>query len=167
MKKLVAILGVCALAGCAAPPAKLDMPFDEPLARQLMAPGTNTIKGSALLRQQGGGVVTCAGNEVHLIPATEYAKKRMAMIYGSRSLSRGLNFESTPAGYLELSRKTACNAQGFFTFENVADGEFFVATRVIWTVGYAPQGGNLANRVNVAGGQAKEIVLTDGCLGCN
>jgi len=152
---------VLALSGCgSAPRAKLDMPFDQARAAELMAPGTNTIKGSALLRQRGGGIVTCAGREVNLVPATEYAKKRMAMIFGSSPISSGLYFEYTPPAYFVFSRTATCNAQGFFTFDKLADGEFFVTTSVTWETSYSTQGGWLMTRFTLAGGETKEVVLT-------
>ncbi|KWT64450.1 MULTISPECIES: hypothetical protein [unclassified Variovorax] len=49
--------------------------------------------------------------------------------------------------------------QGFFTFDGLADGEFFVTTVVLWQVGYAVEGGALMGRVAVAGGESKEITL--------
>lgn len=149
------------LSGCVAPPkARLDLAFDAEHARRLMLPGTNIIRGSALLRQAGGGVVTCAGSEVFLIPATEYADRRMQMIYKGKSLSRGLTFESTPPGYFEISRATRCNAQGFFAFDRVGDGHFYVVTTVAWKAGYSIEGGALMQKVSPRDSEVLEIVLT-------
>jgi hypothetical protein len=53
-----------------------------------------------------------------------------------------------------------CDAQGFFTFDGVADGSFFVFTRVTWRVSGAIQGGSLMKRVTLSGGKKTEIVLT-------
>ncbi|MBP7370582.1 MAG: hypothetical protein KA902_04010, partial [Arenimonas sp.] len=59
------------LTGCmTAPTITLTTPFDSDYAQKMLADGTNMVKGSALIRQAGGGVVTCAGNEVLLIPNT-------------------------------------------------------------------------------------------------
>jgi hypothetical protein len=157
MLSLIAV----AIAGCAAQKVSVDTPFDAGQAADLMKPGVNTIKGSALIRQRAGTVVTCAGREVRLIPATGYAKRRMEMIYGSSTYAASVpTFEYTHPGYLALTRSTTCNAQGFFAFDRVADGDFFVATSVTWEAGYTTQGGALMHRVAVAGGEMKEIVLT-------
>lgn len=162
MSAVVMTLSAAVLVGCVAPPAPLrvDVPFNEAEARALLLPGSNTIKGSALLRQRGGGVVTCAGSTVTLVPATNYAKRRMWVLYEDREISRGGNIENTPLSFYGATRQTLCNAQGFFSFENVADGEFFVTTRVTWMAGNSPQGGGLYRRVSVQGGQTTEVVLT-------
>jgi hypothetical protein len=166
MKIAIAAALVGSLAGCAAPvrEVQLDEPFDQAATAELLRPGPNTVTGSGLIRQVGGGVVTCAGNRVTLIPATSYSRKRMAAIYGPRRFARPqdvVNFRPNPPEYQQTARVTACNAQGFFRFDNVADGEFFVVTTVIWHPGpYATEGGALYSPVAVKGGQAVEIVLT-------
>ena len=164
------ILGVATLvfAGCAVQPQTYTMQksFDEALAKTMVMAGKNTIKGSALVRQNGGGVVTCAGNEVIAIPVTQYADERMWLLYGSyqrgfRHVGMGgfVITNENPA-YRSLVLKTTCDAQGGFKFGNVADGSFYVATQVKWSVGTQPQGGALMLKVNVWKGEEKEIVLS-------
>lgn len=137
-------------------------PFDGAQAERMIAAGPNTIYGSALMRQRGGGVVTCAGSEIILVPATEYAKQRMASIFGSSNFSRtAVKFQPDVAEYKDLVRKTKCNVQGQFTFEQVADGEFFISSTVVWAVGYNAQGGNMIERVTVKNGQRKEVTLAN------
>lgn len=158
------------LSGCVAtnPPrvVVIDTPFDAALATKRLAKGANTIKGSALMRQQGGGVVTCAGRDAELIPDTPYSALRMAAIYGSAS--NGFVRVGTPhvafnpdfTEYRALRRKATCDAQGYFRFGDVADGTFFVITTVAWMAGqYSQQGGGLMLRVEVKGGETKEVVL--------
>lgn len=162
MRLLLVAAAAALLAGCAAPPrvVHLKVSFDEAHARALLAPGKNTIRGNAMMRQMGGGVVTCAGMDVHLVPATEYAKHRMAAIYGSTSFSReGVKFEPDSPAYRDAERVTKCNAQGFFTFDELADGEFFMITVVAWKAGHSVEGGMLMGRAAVAGGQTKEITM--------
>lgn len=159
-------LCVLALAGCAAPSrtVTINEPFDGAQAGVLLAGGTNTITGSALMRQVGGGVVTCAGNEVFLIPATRYAKNRLQAIYGSGKtlgiLHERLTFNPDPPEYKASMKTTRCNAQGFFRFDTVADGEFFVQTSIVWKAGtYSPQGGSLIDQITVRGGQVADITM--------
>jgi hypothetical protein len=176
LQSALIVIGSLLLSSCVTMPVnevEIRESFDRVAAAKALQPGPNTIAGSALVRQQGGGVVTCAGNTVFLIPATSYARTRMAHIYGSagwaandsgrtavRHVSQGgLSFKNEPPDYLALNRQTTCNAQGFFRFESVADGEFFVMTVVTWTVARAAQGGALVNRVTVVGGQVLEVVL--------
>jgi hypothetical protein len=43
--------------------------------------------------------------------------------------------------------------------KNIADGEYFVTTRVTWTISDIPQGGLLMQRVSVKNGETADIVL--------
>lgn len=156
--------------GCATTPATIVTlgPFDRAQAAAMLEPGTNTIRGSALIRQQGGGVVTCAGRDIALVPATQYAQQRITALYGQAQQgyypawpARGVKFANEAPEYQQLTRATVCDAQGFFKFERVADGDFFVVTAVTWQARqYVVEGGALMQRVRVAGGEMREIVLT-------
>lgn len=166
--RLAILAAVLLLAGCATAPSQpitIYAQFDAAEAAAMMAPGKNTITGSALIRQQGGGIVTCAGNPVLLIPATTYARERMAAIYGSGSIARvgsGKTFTPDPPLYTTTSRQTMCNAQGFFKFEDVADGQFFLVTRILWTAGRynTQQGGFVMGRATVSGSRTVEVTMT-------
>lgn len=176
MKKIAACALLCAaLGGCVTmganrftPPTQIAAPFDAAEAKKLMEPGKNKIVGSALMRQQGGGVVTCAGNRVTLFPALAYTEERMAHMFGSGQkgfaptvgYSGPVRFEPDPPEFTTALRESLCDAQGMFEFDAVAEGDFYVSTSVKWSVGYARQGGVLLQRVKVAGGETKKIVLT-------
>ena len=156
------------LVGCAAPRLGVTLlaPFDEQATLQQMKDGTNTIRGSALMRQQGGGVVTCAGFPAQVFPATAYAKERMRSLYlsdqGGYNPLVGMRdplFTPDPAGYREAVRKTTCDPQGSFKFEKLADGEFYVIAPVAWMAGGSRQGGMISTLVTLRGGEVKEIVL--------
>lgn len=148
------------------PEINIGSMFDRYKAMKLLEDGSNTIKGSALIRQRGGGVVTCAGNSVFLIPETPYARERMTVLYGNTvrgyrdSSYRRISFKPDIPEYHELWKTTVCDVQGYFKFENVADGNFFVVTSIVWEVDYSNQGGHLMYYVSVSGGETKEIVLT-------
>lgn len=189
MKKtaiLVVATALAFLAGCAAPPKQiaLQSEFDADEARRLLAKGNNTIKGSALMRQLNGGVVTCAGGAVSLRPATAYAHERITHLYGNAIKGVGyyrpagiygqvnypetwgnVYFTDTAPEYAELGKQTTCDAQGFFEFTDVADGAFFVITGIHWQVVISQyvrewQGGALMHKVEVKGGETKKVVLS-------
>lgn len=167
MKNLLLILVIVGtLAGCAAPQrptVAINSPFDIAQAQMLVKDGTNTIRGNGFLRQRGGGVVTCAGSEVVLVPATYYARERIAYLYGTGGMNRQrLNpvFVPDPPEYRTITKKTRCDAQGNFTFERVADGDFFVTTGVHWQVGGANQGGPIMSRARVSGGESISLVIS-------
>lgn len=159
---LAASLGACSTVG---PPRQIQSPFNEAEALAMMKPGPNTITGSALLRKVSGDVVTCAGTPVVLFPATEYARERYFITFGDNGF-RGIyspqpNF-TNPPGFMTHSRKATCNAQGFFRFDNLADGEYIITTTVSWgTPPYGvPTGGHLGTRAEVNGGRTVEVTLT-------
>jgi hypothetical protein len=148
----------------AAPVVRIQAPFDSLQAKQLLAPGRNAIQGSALLRQRGGGVVTCAGTPVLLIPATAYARERLAAYYTSTEDGHLLGdapiVEPNYPAFSQLQRRTTCDPQGHFSFTKLADGEFFVLAVVDWQVGGINQGSSMIQRVALKGGESKEVVLT-------
>jgi len=162
---VLAVIALSTLSACGMD-VVTTVPFDEKAAAFINTQGRNTIEGQAFMRQAGGGVVTCAGEEVSLIPRTEYAIQRITQIYGNDTKGRttslgGARGEGSPA-YTQMRRNTVCDAQGNFSFRNVANGTYYVTTRVVWNVGnsWIPEGGNLMQRVTVAGGQAQRLVLS-------
>jgi len=164
MKKIAPILLLMLLTACVAPRpvVNISAPFDAALTQSMLVQGKNTINGSALIKRQDGIAVTCAGAEVSLVPVTGYSTERMRAIYNSDQRGYGRinpNFVPDVPEYRALIRNTTCNAQGFFTFKDVADGDFYVTTVIGWKVGANVQGGALMQRVKVTGGQSTEIVL--------
>lgn len=167
--RMIVVGGAMALvlAGCASPAPKavqLSSRFDAARAQELIRPGVNIVSGSALIRQKGGGVVTCAGLPVLLIPDTTYARERMTNLYGNAQ--RGFNpyhhalkFIPDDPAYTKSMKQTLCDAQGKFSFDDVADGSFFVASTIVWNVG-GPQGGSVMQAVSVSGGEVKQVVLS-------
>lgn len=170
--KVLVALPLFLLAGCAVPPKppiSLQNTFDVEQAKALLLKGTNTVKGSALIRQRNGGVVTCAGYTVWLTPYTAYAAERIKHFYGNHSKGY-VNFTDMPTfvtthpQYFSLGKEAKCNAQGFFEFKDIADGDFFVTAEVSWQVPINQyrsewQGGFLMQQVTVGGGEIKELVL--------
>lgn len=162
------------LAGCAAPPQSLTVNlssrFDVNEALAALEPGNSQIRGSALLRQQGGGIVTCAGLHVGLIPVTAHATERIQAIYGSPQggyrpiQSVRIQFQPDEALYRSAQKAVRCDAQGFFRFDNLREGEYYVLTAITWGAasqyGQVPQGGALSQRVYLRAGESKDIVLT-------
>lgn len=149
--------------------------YSEEEFKRLNAPtGYNAITGSALIRQNNGGIQTCAGYEVALIPATAYSSERINWIYGNtekgykpHSPNEVIIFTPEAPGYSNTARRTICNPQGAFTFEKINDGEYFVTTTITWIImnGIIPSnhvysGGSLFQRVKLSGKNKVEIVLS-------
>ena len=163
MYKKLLILFVIFLTGCLTP-IQITSMHDFENAHKMLD-GNNTIKGSALIRQLGGGVVTCAGNEVSLMPVEPMFNELISKIYGNsikgyKRIHPKVTFASNQNLGQVAIKKTLCNAQGFFSFENIGDGEFFVETSIRWGTEIIPEGGVMFVRVSVKDGQEIDIVLT-------
>lgn len=177
--KVVYVVAVAALvlSGCAIMQPKVVThniagKFDAAYAKEQISPGAGLIEGTAFLRQQGGGVVTCAGQDTYLMPVTDYAADRLWNLYGSvpssstvvsRSAyeitSTKILFSPEIPEYLTHSRATKCDAQGEFAFRDVKDGNYYVVASVIWQVrGF--EGGQMATRVKVENGKAPRLIMT-------
>ncbi|WP_148077253.1 hypothetical protein [Comamonas sp. BIGb0124] len=179
MNRLI-IVGLSALlASCAQPPRsaytpevyQISAPFDAEATRSQLETGTATVSGTAFLRQNGGGVVTCAGSPVHLFPATPYAKERIEKTYiGGPSISTPRYVQSfgnsndytvypDPPEFARLKKSTLCDAQGNFEFKNLKPGLYYLATKVEWHV-TTVQGGELLALVDVQSNDQPRLILT-------
>lgn len=154
--KALLLLGTIVLIGCApqqVPPPALP-------SAELLAPynvrGTADLKGSALLRQQGGGVVTCAGHRVMLMPDNSFSREVVNLLRQGKQITGA----ASVGQYSNAFRETICDAQGFFYFEGLAPGNWMVMTEVSWAVGYARQGGIMYMTFPVTGSDMS-IVLTN------
>ena len=124
--------------------------------------GNSKIFGSGFLRQSGGGVVSCAGNEVSLIPASSYANERLNYLFGN--LQKGYNpnryIDEASSSYLDDMRVTICDVDGKFEFNDIPSGVYYVTTRVEWMVGNSGQGGSLMQKVEIGQNESRRVVLT-------
>jgi hypothetical protein len=171
MKTLLSVLALALVIGCAPSTVRtvtLKNPFDKDQADRLLRTGKNTIKVNAFLRQAGGGVVTCAGETVYLTPATEMAKERITAIYGSvlggfRRINAlpTIKFANADTAYDEKRKSAICSSEGRVTFEKVANGDFYITTRVVWSASNIPQGGNLSKKITVSDGEVLDLVLSN------
>jgi hypothetical protein len=138
--------------------------------------GSNTVTGQAFLRQNGGGVVTCAGQSVMMLPDTLY--------FNQSNSDANQECESDEPGE-KVAIKTAqslyktsqCDAQGNFEFNKVPAGNWIIRTSVDWNVYsveairfpnrniYYPvtnkQGGNLEKKITVQDGEVNKIIITN------
>lgn len=109
-------------------------------------------------------MVTCAGQDITLVPATPYSIERLTHLYGSGETgfnnSRNYTFRPDPPEYSNLSRKTVCNSQGNFTFDKIADGEYFIVLSVNWVAGGLYQGGNLMKRIRLNDGSEQSVIIS-------
>lgn len=165
LKKLSFVAAAVALTGCMQNVVEIQTPFDPNAGTYILANGRSAISGQAFMRQAGGGVVTCAGEDVTLTPATTYQQERMRVIYGDISGgSRTTGYGDVPPppapGAERLTRTTKCDAGGNFEFRNLAAGDYYVSTTVQWMASqYSYQGGYLSTRVRLGVGEAARVIL--------
>lgn len=164
MKPYYFIIAILAISGCVGADIA-TVPFNEKEAAFINKSGKNTIIGEAFRKRNDGMVVTCAGEEVSLIPVTQYASQRISHIYGNANRGKtGTvldNAGKADAQYMAMSKSAVCDASGKFTFTGIADGSYFVTTAVIWnpTGGIIPEGGYHMTRISVRGGQKVNLIL--------
>lgn len=163
MKRVV--IFAIAVAACAAAPAApylTKTTFDPSEVAWSAGPGRNTVEGQAFLRQRGGGVVTCAGASVQLIPDSAYARERFMFIYGTATqpaASSGRRIDAPNTAFVNTFRHQSCDAQGGFRFSEIPDGNYYVVTTVQWEVAGVRQGGNVMAPVSLAGGETRQIIV--------
>jgi len=138
---------IASLMGCASGPIQLAVPFDAKEAKTMLAKGNNQISGKIHFEPDRGHVfaypntvVSCEGNEVTLIPYTDYAREWATKYYGKpvtdlayklTHRARDQKFIGYDA-FMAQTIKTSCDDSGNFAFKNVADGEYFVMAKVEW-----------------------------------
>jgi hypothetical protein len=60
---------------------------------------------------------------------------------------------------LEFSRHVACDESGKFRLEHVANGEYYIFSKVVWSAQRARYGGDLMESIEVRNGDTKAISL--------
>ena len=176
MNKIFPIILVLVLSGCATGGGYvMKNSFSTNEIDWFMAGGSTTVKGSAFLKQRGGGVVTCAGNEVTLTPVTRYSTERISFLYDStefgilqRGLPRALRGkyfkEEAPVAYGQYSKRARCDVDGKFEFQNVPQGSYYLITVVEWNTGrnmFENEGGFIMKRISVNDKELVKFVISN------
>lgn len=155
----VALLAACNSAHGPAPGGA----FDPSEAAFIKKAGKATIGGRAFLRDKTGqtNVRYAAGETVRLIPASSYARARIAHFYGGGKFAPAAaipKIEPDPQ-YVDYTRTTKADASGRFTFDHVAPGRYFLTTQLIWKPkeSLLAEGGAMYEEVIVTGGERAPI----------
>ncbi|RVT87025.1 hypothetical protein DXV76_02755 [Rhodobacteraceae bacterium CCMM004] len=163
--RTLAVLALAALAGCGGT-IEMATPFDAREVAYVTRSGAADVTGQAFFRQRGGGVVTCAGEEVALIPAgaymREFVTKGFGRVEGGTIPAIMAPQVSHPPEFAQYRRTATCDAEGDFEFRNVANGDYYVTSIVLWTVGdqIIPEGGALAKLVQIRGGRDQRVIVS-------
>ncbi len=133
----------------------MQTPFDPAELEQFKKPGSASLIGQAFLRQNGGGIVTCAGAPVVLMLDSLYVlEARLALAKGE-----AITPEVSQHLYSSILHRTTCDARGNFAFTGIVPGHYAVSTEVAWTVGNEPQGGEIEKDIIVSPGE-NNVILT-------
>ena len=178
MRNLIAVVGLL-LVGCGGfvtnvteiPSPNFDASLGDYAIRE---GGTSHIGGSGFSRQRGGGVVSCAGNTVYLMPDTDFyhwvltpaTEQTVDTSFGFDTVSgtRELHpvderLAGEPLSYVHT---TSCDIDGRFEFANIPQGSYLVATVITWSVlGSGDQGGPVVKQILVDGEESIEATLTN------
>jgi len=164
------IAAAVSVTGCTTVPATevpISAPFNKSDVVWFDGTGAGTLKGSAFLRTNGGAVKTCAGYDVQLLPYSPYAAERMRFIYGSDTSGnlfgprRAWKFTPDEPEFYKALRKTVCDANGEFEFDNLPNGDYFVIAKVTWDIGNVyDESGTMMEKVSIANGATEKVTLT-------
>lgn len=136
---------------------KVQTPFNPAEHEFAAKPGSAAVTGQAFMRRNDGIVVYAAGSRVMLLPASSYVREiydASQRIYGAAKVD---NLDPRLVQYTKL---TQANGEGRFSFAGVPDGQYLIATNVVWMAGDWQQGGDLTRFVTVANGQDVDAILT-------
>lgn len=133
--RIVVVLVLAALvAGCVTTrePVVLTTSFDPAAAAFIKATGRAKVSGQAFVRQNSGKLLRAVGTDVFLVPRTAYADERIAAIYRGRkyALWGGAQMPDADPRYGEYMRTTIASSGGSFSFDRVADGEYYVIAMI-------------------------------------
>lgn len=157
MNKKILLAFLIAQTFIISPNVQADEPDEVAFSPLYMGKGSSTLHGQAFMRQKGGGVVTCAGSSVYLVPNTPYYRRKQIEALGS-------NNYVTEGKFKDAVRETNCDARGSFTFRDLPNGNelgWNLITKVEWYVADKAQGGVLIESfIKLKEGSETEIIVT-------
>lgn len=165
---IVPVLGCALLASCG-PKARVTT-FDPAEYAPYREKGTGVVAGQAFVRTAGGRVVTAAGREVYLYPATKDAEEwYQRSVIGEEQLE-AMQEPGAREAVTSTRRKTLADADGRFTFEGLPAGDYYVTSLITWEVPVGYYGGGVAStrteryvahsKVTVRDGDVTQTIVT-------
>jgi hypothetical protein len=136
--------------------------FDPAIASYALETGATEVIGSAFARQRGGGVVSCAGNDVWLLPDEPFfawvvtpvvvrvTESALSLSGGGSSTTREWPIATRLRDTMQYARRSQCDIDGRFRFSDVPRGQYIVATVILWEVGRSQQGGAAVEAFTIA-----------------
>jgi hypothetical protein len=161
---LKAALAVCIstlpIVGCVAVPTQpVQINYTDAEFAPYRGKGDAVVYGQAFLRQEGGGVVVCAGEPVVLFPHTPSFDQVVAV---ARKHVRPIFPGTADPRFKEVARVATCDAQGNFRFAELPRARWYIYSQVKWSAGdFGQQGGDLLGEVDTSVGGEQQVLLTD------
>jgi len=146
---------------CVPPSSSAQLPaFDAGAAEFINTVGKAHISGQAFVRQTNGRLLRAIGTDVFLIPKTAYADARMSALYGSgKKLQWGTHLPPEDPLYKKYVRKTVATSGGSFSFDHVADGDYFVVAMIFQPGEFVSFQFPIMERVSVRHGESVRVVM--------
>ena len=74
---------------------------------------------------------------------------------------RAWKFIPDEPDFYKSLKKTVCNADGDFEFEDLPAGDYYIIAKVTWDIGKVfDEGGTLMKKVSIASGDTQKVTLT-------
>jgi hypothetical protein len=135
--------------------------FDTQAADYINKQGTSTIEAHAFYRDEKGKVIYAAGEHAYLIPVTQYAEQRFAQVYGKSKYiqTKYMPWDESDPQFKKYMRSTKAEANGRFSFDHVAQGDYYVATSVSWMPenSIIAKGAAIYERVTITGKESDPV----------
>lgn len=126
--RLVLGAAVLLLAGCASDDIpQVFSPYLEETFTPWVGEGRANIQGQGFYKMPSGRLISCAGNEVSLIPANGYNVESLQSIGLGKGLPENYNKRA-----FKFIRKTICDGAGRFSYQNVPTQNWIVLIHLSW-----------------------------------
>lgn len=156
--KMHAVLAALLLCGCMQRTVPVYGDTGDTDSARYREAGTASIIGQGLMREQGGGVVTCAGSTALLLPDLPPTHQGLNAMYS------GYDPNWSGEKWANGRRSTTCDTQGNFEFNQLPAANWYVLVTVVWEVAGVSQRGTLAAPAATQAGQQLRVLLTDANL---
>ncbi|MCA0401127.1 MAG: hypothetical protein LCH38_09955 [Proteobacteria bacterium] len=101
--------------------------FSAPDHKAWSGKGDGSISGEGFLRRPNGLLARCSGSYVYLLPDSAYFREIVAVYRRGDRIAPGANLDGI---HDSVVRKTQCDMQGRFTFDDLPAAKWVLFTRI-------------------------------------
>lgn len=106
-----------------------QVPFNEAEFAPYAFDGMAVIRGEAVVTFKDGKTINASQEFVYLIPSTAYTRE-----WFQHRVLAGKSIDGIDPRSLRVTRATATNNDGRFTFINVPAGEYYLICTILWEI---------------------------------